>query len=79
MKSRVNPAIVENSKLTAYPYEVQIRTYDITKRKIINSWCIPNVIDATYITRIIKGHGIIGEDRILPRFLGLKIVPCNDE
>ena len=79
MKSRVNTAIVENSKLTAYPYEVQIRTYDITKRKITNSWYIPNVIDSTYIAKIIKGHGIIGENRILPRFLGLKLIPCNYE
>lgn len=79
MKSRVNPAIVENSKLTEYPYEVLIRTLDITTREVINCWYVTNVIDSTYITKIIKGHNIIGENRILPRFLGLKLIPCNYE
>ena len=79
MRSRVNTTLVVNSREERYPYQVDILAFDLKTRKLLKSWCAINVVDSTYREKVLERHGIIGEDRILPRFLGLKLIPCNYE
>lgn len=71
MRSCVDTALIVNSKLTEYPYHVDVKLFDIRTKTITKNRCVRNVIDSMYKTKVIDSFEVIGYYGIITRYLAL--------